>query len=686
MRRSVPGILLVGVLVVAGCSAPAEEEPEPTPTPSPTGEAVPVLEVGAAGPWVQDLWVFDYVATLDPDGAEVDLTEQVLSLLPGDPDRSVALPHGATFDVHEVLAPWISGPDGAPRTDVDAVAGVLRTPDGDGIAVLATPNADAGDPVGLDDHLEIDLSYLGPLLAPGDPLVVDHGFLQALPGEDPVDADALDLLVHRMEAGRVQYLGEEVDGEHVALAYQSVIGEAVEGSTRGKTPAKARPTMDGFEDGVSKCRGGLRCVRQFFKKFGDGARSSNRLIECNLTGNCLDPLPPPEPPCFGSECGKVRGDPHLTTFDGASLSMQGVGEFVAVRTEGLEVQLRTAPLGSSRTVSIVTGVAVDVGGARVVVGARDRVMEVSVDGSPVDRAGEPFEVSGGTVRVMPGMVQVRSAGGHLVTVNHMWSQSLDVTVALDAQGVTGDVVGLLGNADGDPADDLRTREGQVLEQPLDAEEMYGVFAESWRISDEESLFDYAAGETTETFTDRTFPDAVVTVETLPAAERARAEAVCRAAGIVDETVLRECILDFAVSGNIGFVRSAQRADIVEGVAAGRFGDLARGSGGLEPEDLPLPAAWSATASQREVGERFAHRCPAGGTTATVWGGDGIYTDDSSICTAAVHAGLITVERGGVVLVEKLEGRPSYAESSTRNGITTRDWSTSWSGSFSLERG
>ncbi|XP_075472669.1 cysteine-rich secretory protein LCCL domain-containing 2-like [Ascaphus truei] len=72
-------------------------------------------------------------------------------------------------------------------------------------------------------------------------------------------------------------------------------------------------------------------------------------------------------------------------------------------------------------------------------------------------------------------------------------------------------------------------------------------------------------------------------------------------------------------------------------------------------------------------------CPSGCLTASenVWGSD-IYTDDSSICRAAIHAGRLTNE-GGKVIVEKNPGQSSYEES-TRNGIKTSKYGT-WTGSF-----
>jgi hypothetical protein len=50
----------------------------------------------------------------------------------------------------------------------------------------------------------------------------------------------------------------------------------------------------------------------------------------------------------------------------------------------------------------------------------------------------------------------------------------------------------------------------------------------------------------------------------------------------------------------------------------------------------------------------------------------MYTDDSSIATAAVHAGLITVRDGGVVTIEIRQGAGEY-EGSVSNGITSKTW-------------
>jgi hypothetical protein len=97
-------------------------------------------------------------------------------------------------------------------------------------------------------------------------------------------------------------------------------------------------------------------------------------------------------------------------------------------------------------------------------------------------------------------------------------------------------------------------------------------------------------------------------------------------------------------------------------------------------EVPAGDAWAASVTQYRGmdGERFFFSCPPDGAPHTVWGTD-VYTDDSSVCTAGVHYGVITVEDGGVVIVEIAPGQDSY-EGTLRNGITSLDYGP-WGGSF-----
>jgi hypothetical protein len=68
------------------------------------------------------------------------------------------------------------------------------------------------------------------------------------------------------------------------------------------------------------------------------------------------------------------------------------------------------------------------------------------------------------------------------------------------------------------------------------------------------------------------------------------------------------------------------------------------------------------------GRRFTFNCRPPSKQAAVSGVD-LYSWDSSICNAAVHAGAITLARGGMVTIEMRPGEEKYL-GSVRNGITT----------------
>jgi hypothetical protein len=71
-----------------------------------------------------------------------------------------------------------------------------------------------------------------------------------------------------------------------------------------------------------------------------------------------------------------------------------------------------------------------------------------------------------------------------------------------------------------------------------------------------------------------------------------------------------------------------------------------------------------------------------GTAGTkIWGTD-VYTDDTELGAAAVHAGLLAVGEKGIVKVTIVGGQEKYA-GSVRNGITSGDW-PKYEGSYRVE--
>ena len=89
-----------------------------------------------------------------------------------------------------------------------------------------------------------------------------------------------------------------------------------------------------------------------------------------------------------------------------------------------------------------------------------------------------------------------------------------------------------------------------------------------------------------------------------------------------------------------------------------------------PPSEAVASGWDATAAllAGHPGSRYNFWCPPGGQAHPVWG-DRLYSSDSSVCTAAAHAGTLSLDRGGNAIIEMRLGEPAYS-SSTRNGIAT----------------
>ena len=128
-------------------------------------------------------------------------------------------------------------------------------------------------------------------------------------------------------------------------------------------------------------------------------------------------------------------------------------------------------------------------------------------------------------------------------------------------------------------------------------------------------------------------------------------------------------------------QSAYPASTQNGVTSRSWGRWGR-SFTISPVENTVSCQQNARSLPGEVGARLQLSCPAG-CSGSVWG-SGIYSDDSSVCTAAVHAGVLPAGRAGVVTITIAPGQPNYP-ASTANGITTRRWGN-WNRSFIVSGG
>ena len=286
--------------------------------------------------------------------------------------------------------------------------------------------------------------------------------------------------------------------------------------------------------------------------------------------------PPPPPPPPGPPTAGALGCPHFTTFDGVNFDFQGAGEFIAAKStttgDNFEVQMRIEPeFGVDSSVSIITQIAVQIGSDRVTFdpnrsqdngysgyanpsGSSADGAVVWLDGSPLTfSAGQSvITLAGGTItRISDNEYRVALNTGEVVTVNP-FGDGMGLSVALPKDAAQGSVEGFLGSYNG-AANSFELPDGTALGPNLTQDQLYQTFADAWRVTDSTSLFDYAAGQTTQTFTNTQYPRQILTLSDFSPALIASAAAVVAAAGITNPTLVADAEFDYITMGNPGFI-------------------------------------------------------------------------------------------------------------------------------------
>ena len=244
------------------------------------------------------------------------------------------------------------------------------------------------------------------------------------------------------------------------------------------------------------------------------------------------------------------GSSRIRTIDGFTYEFRSAGEFVLVEStsDTLAVQVRQEPRGDSRCPEARrnTAVAAQLGDHRIGFYA-DGDHPITINGEPVEIAGG-FEIIGNGHRIL------RFAHDHfyLEWPDRTWldvrfrSGRLDVRFNAPYTRM-GQLRGVFGSFNGYPDNDITLRSGVELEE-WDREAIHGEFADSWRISDGESLFDYADGVSTEDYTDLTVPQSTLQLSDIPSDEEAAGRVACEEAGVQDSQIMRDCIIDVYCTG------------------------------------------------------------------------------------------------------------------------------------------
>ena len=181
----------------------------------------------------------------------------------------------------------------------------------------------------------------------------------------------------------------------------------------------------------------------------------------------------------------------------------------------------------------------------------DTTTPLRVNGKPTTLQGDKLALPGGGEILRQGGNYVMSAPtGEKVLVSSNGSY-LNVSPIVDNRA--GKYSGLLGNVNGNPNDDLQIRGGgNVLEvrstygdvnkviklvglrapgaldraEQVYFDQLYKQFANSWRVKQEESLFDYPPGKTTKSYVNPGFPDKYLTLNMLDADQIQKAHTAC----------------------------------------------------------------------------------------------------------------------------------------------------------------
>jgi hypothetical protein len=172
--------------------------------------------------------------------------------------------------------------------------------------------------------------------------------------------------------------------------------------------------------------------------------------------------------------------------------------------------------------------------------------EVVLDGQRRElRSDEDVDVGvGGHLSGSPGDVTLRWSDGSSLRMRFH-----SVVVAL-ADGRRGSVSGLLGDFDGDVADDLQAGGASLYaDRVLTREEIYDLLAPAWRVTPENSLFTYPDGTASADYLDEDFPSTFAMVDHLSPEVRKSAEQECRERGVDDPTQLANCVLDVGMAGD-----------------------------------------------------------------------------------------------------------------------------------------
>jgi len=279
---------------------------------------------------------------------------------------------------------------------------------------------------------------------------------------------------------------------------------------------------------------------------------------CQQEDDESPPAPPgsgggPGSPCEGG-CASSNGDPHLTTIDGRAYDFQAAGEFVMLRSDDVEIQARQEPYQQSTSVTINTGVAVAAQGGRAAVYSDGLGLRLFVDGTetPPDQP-----TSSGGLQITPVVDGIQIVAPDGTTIWALGLGEWGINILVDpSPALRQEASGLLSASGAGPLPALP--DGIEVDVESDYHTaLYTDLADGWAVTTETTIFDYEEGANSQTYRDRSMPEAGTPIDFSDLSEALQELGLDECGSISDEALLIQCAFDVATTGDAGFVGSYQ---------------------------------------------------------------------------------------------------------------------------------
>ena len=309
-----------------------------------------------------------------------------------------------------------------------------------------------------------------------------------------------------------------------------------------------------------------------------------------------------------ASCGssQIVGEPHITTADGSYYNFQAAGEFIALRDSGgTQIQTRQTALptlkpgnydpgnkdndGLTSCLAMNTAVAARVGSHRVTYepsfsGPYGRgPFELRIDGKVTTLDKKSVDLGDGALvkkAAAGGGIELEFPDGKILVAvpSGSYDSMKYLNVQFESLGLQSDYLGsgVLGIAGDVPKGSwlpaLPTG-ASVGAMPSTLSEryqtLYSKFGNAWRVTKENSLFDYAPGTSTDTFTNTKWPvenAKTCTIPNQPALKPVSAAVAKNACRSVSNKQLHDsCLFDVRATGDTDFANTYEASERVHSI-------------------------------------------------------------------------------------------------------------------------